>query len=157
MQSAKLARELPDAILCVDHHYSFCVVLQFEDLYHILSWPQLSYVARDHKGRIVGYILAKMSVALIYVYVIKVNAEAIDRLQGRGRGSASTWPCNLHLCATRIPTLGHCKASNGSRSYVAQALPVDRDTNALLQSKPCQKSTRLNMSHSMFVSRTVPL
>ncbi|PVF99990.1 putative N-terminal acetyltransferase complex subunit ARD1 [Serendipita vermifera] len=29
-------------------------------LYHILSWPQLSYVARDHKGRIVGYILAKM-------------------------------------------------------------------------------------------------
>jgi len=29
-------------------------------LYHILSWPQLSYVAEDHKGRIVGYILAKM-------------------------------------------------------------------------------------------------
>lgn len=30
------------------------------DLYHALSWPQLSYVAEDHKGRIVGYILAKM-------------------------------------------------------------------------------------------------
>ncbi|KAG8780517.1 N-terminal acetyltransferase A complex catalytic subunit ard1 [Serendipita sp. 407] len=29
-------------------------------LYHILSWPQLSYVALDPKGRIVGYILAKM-------------------------------------------------------------------------------------------------
>eukprot|EP01103_Thecamoeba_quadrilineata_P004612 TRINITY_DN1434_c0_g1_i1.p1 TRINITY_DN1434_c0_g1~~TRINITY_DN1434_c0_g1_i1.p1 ORF type:complete len:206 (-),score=48.38 TRINITY_DN1434_c0_g1_i1:47-574(-) len=28
--------------------------------YHILSWPQLSYVAEDHKGRIVGYVLAKM-------------------------------------------------------------------------------------------------
>lgn len=29
-------------------------------LYHALSWPQLSYVAEDHQGRIVGYILAKM-------------------------------------------------------------------------------------------------
>ncbi|ORX81342.1 acyl-CoA N-acyltransferase [Basidiobolus meristosporus CBS 931.73] len=28
--------------------------------YHALSWPQLSYVAEDHKGRIVGYVLAKM-------------------------------------------------------------------------------------------------
>ncbi|TPX39613.1 hypothetical protein SeMB42_g06305 [Synchytrium endobioticum] len=29
-------------------------------IYHALSWPQLSYVAEDHKGRIVGYVLAKM-------------------------------------------------------------------------------------------------
>ncbi|KAI9293217.1 acyl-CoA N-acyltransferase [Neoconidiobolus thromboides FSU 785] len=29
-------------------------------LYHALSWPQLSYVAEDPKGRIVGYVLAKM-------------------------------------------------------------------------------------------------
>ncbi|KAH7887602.1 acyl-CoA N-acyltransferase [Phlebopus sp. FC_14] len=29
-------------------------------LYHALTWPSLSYVAEDHKGRIVGYILAKM-------------------------------------------------------------------------------------------------
>jgi ribosomal protein S18 acetylase RimI-like enzyme len=28
--------------------------------YHALSWPQLSFVAEDHKGRIVGYVLAKM-------------------------------------------------------------------------------------------------
>lgn len=28
--------------------------------YHNLSWPQLSYVAVDHKGKIVGYVLAKM-------------------------------------------------------------------------------------------------
>lgn len=30
------------------------------DLYHALTWPGLSYVAEDAKGRIVGYILAKM-------------------------------------------------------------------------------------------------
>mmetsp|Transcript_33641 Transcript_33641/g.43358 ORF Transcript_33641/g.43358 Transcript_33641/m.43358 type:complete len:205 (+) Transcript_33641:25-639(+) len=28
--------------------------------YHILSWPQLLHVAEDHKGKIVGYVLAKM-------------------------------------------------------------------------------------------------
>merc|ERR1719374_532629 len=28
--------------------------------YHGLSWPQLSYVAEDEKGKIVGYVLAKM-------------------------------------------------------------------------------------------------
>ncbi|KAF8351575.1 acyl-CoA N-acyltransferase [Amanita rubescens] len=29
-------------------------------LYHAMTWPSLSYVAEDHNGRIVGYILAKM-------------------------------------------------------------------------------------------------
>jgi len=29
-------------------------------MYHSVTWPQLSYVAEDHKGRIVGYIMAKM-------------------------------------------------------------------------------------------------
>ncbi|KAM0949303.1 putative transferase transcription regulator GNAT family [Dioscorea sansibarensis] len=29
-------------------------------LYHILSWPQLLYVAEDYDGHIVGYVLAKM-------------------------------------------------------------------------------------------------
>lgn len=37
---------------------------RIQDLYHALSWPQLSYVAEDSKGRIVGYILAKMYVLL---------------------------------------------------------------------------------------------
>ena len=32
----------------------------FPDLYHAMTWPSISYVAEDCKGRIVGYILAKM-------------------------------------------------------------------------------------------------
>lgn len=28
--------------------------------YHLLSWPQLLWVAEDFDGRIVGYVLAKM-------------------------------------------------------------------------------------------------
>ena len=30
-----------------------------KDMYHSLTWPQLSYVAED-EGKVVGYILAKM-------------------------------------------------------------------------------------------------
>lgn len=29
-------------------------------MYHALSWPQLLHVAENHKGQIVGYVLAKM-------------------------------------------------------------------------------------------------
>lgn len=29
-------------------------------MYHILAWPQLLHVAENHKGQIVGYVLAKM-------------------------------------------------------------------------------------------------
>lgn len=29
-------------------------------MYHYLTWPQLLHVAEDHKGHIVGYVLAKM-------------------------------------------------------------------------------------------------
>lgn len=29
-------------------------------MYHVLSWPQLLQVAENHKGQIVGYVLAKM-------------------------------------------------------------------------------------------------
>ncbi|KAH0584728.1 hypothetical protein H2248_008001 [Termitomyces sp. 'cryptogamus'] len=29
-------------------------------IYHAMTWPQISYVAEDHKGRIVGYVLAKI-------------------------------------------------------------------------------------------------
>ena len=28
--------------------------------YHLLSWPQLLWVAEDFDGKIVGYVLAKM-------------------------------------------------------------------------------------------------
>lgn len=41
--------------------YCMCILLT-PDFYHALTWPQLSYVAEDEKGKIVGYILGKMYV-----------------------------------------------------------------------------------------------
>lgn len=50
------------------------------DLYHALTWPQLSFVAEDHKGRIVGYILAKM-----YVPFPAQNGSTGSENRGRER------------------------------------------------------------------------
>ena len=44
-------------------------------LYHILSWPQLSYVAIDHKNRIVGYVLAKMFPTLFDFFSIQISSN----------------------------------------------------------------------------------
>lgn len=42
-------------LLCLPENYQMKYYF-----YHGLSWPQLSYVAEDEKGKIVGYVLAKM-------------------------------------------------------------------------------------------------
>ena len=40
-------------------------MVALSDLYHAMTWPSLSYVAEDSKGRVVGYVLAKMCVARV--------------------------------------------------------------------------------------------
>uniref|UniRef100_A0A7S0WQB8 N-acetyltransferase domain-containing protein n=1 Tax=Chlamydomonas leiostraca TaxID=1034604 RepID=A0A7S0WQB8_9CHLO len=42
-------------LLCLPENYQMKYYM-----YHILSWPQLLYVAEDYDGSIVGYVLAKM-------------------------------------------------------------------------------------------------
>ena len=42
-------------LLCLPENYQMKYYF-----YHGLSWPQLSYVGEDEKGKIVGYVLAKM-------------------------------------------------------------------------------------------------
>ncbi|XP_062522234.1 N-alpha-acetyltransferase daf-31-like [Corticium candelabrum] len=42
-------------LLCLPENYQMKYYL-----YHGLSWPQLSYVAEDECGKVVGYVLAKM-------------------------------------------------------------------------------------------------
>ncbi|KAH9622002.1 hypothetical protein KSS87_020060 [Heliosperma pusillum] len=42
-------------LLCLPENYQMKYYL-----YHVLSWPQLLYVAEDYNGKIVGYVLAKM-------------------------------------------------------------------------------------------------
>ncbi len=53
----------PEDLMNMQHCNLLCLPENYQMkyyFYHGLSWPQLSYVAEDDKGRIVGYVLAKM-------------------------------------------------------------------------------------------------
>ncbi|KAH7636202.1 GNAT family N-acetyltransferase vnc [Dermatophagoides farinae] len=53
----------PDDLMNMQHCNLLCLPENYQMkyyFYHGLSWPQLSYVAEDDQGRIVGYVLAKM-------------------------------------------------------------------------------------------------
>ncbi|KAI3381146.1 hypothetical protein SNEBB_009523 [Seison nebaliae] len=43
-------------LICLPENYQYKYYL-----FHFLTWPQLSYVAEDYDGNIVGYVLAKMA------------------------------------------------------------------------------------------------
>merc|ERR550519_51300 len=68
-------------LLCLPENYQMMYYM-----YHGLSWPQLSYVAEDDKGKIVGYVLAKMEEVL----------KKFEKIRMRGRrrkegGAATRW------------------------------------------------------------------
>nr|CAG4642806.1 EOG090X0DSH [Evadne anonyx] len=53
----------PEDLMNMQHCNLLCLPENYQMkyyFYHGLSWPQLSYVAEDEKGNIVGYVLAKM-------------------------------------------------------------------------------------------------
>jgi N-alpha-acetyltransferase 10/11 len=58
---------LTDAMHCADQRGQHCNLLCLPEnynmkyyYYHGLSWPQLSYVATNEAGIVVGYVLAKV-------------------------------------------------------------------------------------------------
>ncbi|XP_055967122.1 N-alpha-acetyltransferase 11 [Sorex fumeus] len=53
----------PDDLMNMQHCNLLCLPENYQMkyyFYHGLSWPQLSYIAEDEGGQIVGYVLAKM-------------------------------------------------------------------------------------------------
>ncbi|XP_053450798.1 N-alpha-acetyltransferase 11 [Nycticebus coucang] len=53
----------PDDLMNMQHCNLLCLPENYQMkyyFYHGLSWPQLSYIAEDEDGKIVGYVLAKM-------------------------------------------------------------------------------------------------
>jgi hypothetical protein len=44
-----------------------------------MTWPSLSYVAEDAKGRVVGYVLAKMCVLYILPSLAGFDDDALGR------------------------------------------------------------------------------
>ena len=62
LQPALPARKLPNEVgaPAFEKGQMLSCPLNRYYMYHGLSWPQLSYVAEDDKGKIVGYVLAKV-------------------------------------------------------------------------------------------------
>jgi len=61
MVSVRVAK--PEDLMNMQHCNLLCLPENYQMkyyFYHGLSWPQLSFVAEDSKGKIVGYVLAKM-------------------------------------------------------------------------------------------------
>ncbi|KAK2711313.1 N-alpha-acetyltransferase 10-like [Artemia franciscana] len=53
----------PEDLMNMQHCNLLCLPENYQMkyyFYHDLSWPQVSYVAEDERGHIVGYVLAKM-------------------------------------------------------------------------------------------------
>lgn len=84
-------------------------------LYHLLSWPQLIHVAENHKGQIVGYVLAKMeedsvvphghitSLAVLRTYRKCGLATALMRqAHARMQESFGAHYCSLHVRYTNL-------------------------------------------------------
>ena len=60
-------------------------------MYHAMTWPQISFVAEDHKGRIVGYVLAKMCVvSSMHLIEPSHNENAVKNLQKKTKRSMAT-------------------------------------------------------------------
>eukprot|EP00249_Psilotum_nudum_P012176 c23622_g1_i1 orf=166-885(+) len=57
-------------LMCLPENYQMKYYL-----YHFLSWPQLLYVAEDYNKKIVGYVLAKLEEADIFVQRKKKKME----------------------------------------------------------------------------------
>ncbi|GCB81376.1 hypothetical protein scyTo_0022993, partial [Scyliorhinus torazame] len=58
-----IVRFLPEDLMNMQHCNLLCLPENYQMkyyFYHGLSWPQLSYIAEDENGKIVGYVLAKM-------------------------------------------------------------------------------------------------
>ncbi|KAF3860406.1 hypothetical protein F7725_000661 [Dissostichus mawsoni] len=61
----------PEDLMNMQHCNLLCLPENYQMkyyFYHGLSWPQLSYIAEDENGKIVGYVLAKINRAALHLY-----------------------------------------------------------------------------------------
>ncbi|KAJ1423736.1 acyl-CoA N-acyltransferase [Ochromonadaceae sp. CCMP2298] len=107
-------------------------------MYHYLSWPQLIHVAENHKGQIVGYVLAKMeedakpphghitSLAVLRTHrKCGIATKLMKQAHARMQESFGSTYCSLHVRYTNMAafhlysqTLGY-KISEVEKGYYA--------------------------------------
>ena len=94
-------------LLCLPENYQLKYYM-----YHALSWPQLSYVAEDEDGKLVGYVLAKMEDQenpedQVIVQNVNIWYSEITVLD-------TSWSYHLTRGQKKSSSARNCKKSNGS-------------------------------------------
>ena len=127
-------------------------------LYHELSWPQLLHIAENHKGQIVGYVLAKMeedadpphghitSLAVLRTHrKMGIATKLMQQAHARMQESFGAIFCSLHVRYTNraafhlySQTLGY-KIDNVEEKYYADG----EDAYAMKCEFPKQPPTSL--------------
>ena len=136
-------------------------------MYHILAWPQLLHVAENHKGQIVGYVLAKMeddanpphghitSLAVLRTHrkcglATKLMQQAHARMQ---EAFGATY-CSLHVRYTNVAafhlysqTLGY-RIDEIEKGYYADgedaySMKMEFNRKGSVESKPCDDDRSL--------------
>lgn len=131
-------------------------------MYHAMTWPQISFVAEDHKGRIVGYVLAKMCVRRFPPSCLRLLIDLFDFLVYSEEDSEEK----------NEPIHGHVNSISVLRSYrrlglakklmlLSRASPLPVHVALLIfscwvQKKPCPRYTRPSSCPCMSASRTRP-
>ena len=77
------------------------LIIPLVGMYHAMTWPQISFVAEDHKGRIVGYVLAKMYVVCQYAhdlpsYFLKYPAMILQKKKRRQKHTDMSIPYQFY-------------------------------------------------------------
>ncbi|XP_025831976.1 N-alpha-acetyltransferase 11 [Agrilus planipennis] len=97
----------PDDLMNMQHCNLLCLPENYQMkyyFYHGLSWPQLSYVAEDEKGNIVGYVLAKMEEDNEDLKHGHITSLAVKRSYRR-LGILNILPLNLYKNALKFETV----------------------------------------------------
>ena len=81
-------------LLCLPENYQMKYYM-----YHGLSWPQLSFVAEDSKGEIVGYVL------------VKIKASGFKNFTNLSIKSYEIWMVQRYHIAHVIPSYFFMRAS----------------------------------------------
>ena len=125
--------------------------------YHILSWPQLLYVAEDGKKKIVGYVLAKMEEdsAEVHGHITSLAVLRSHRKMGlaaklmnAAQVSATASIAAAAALATATLTATRAATSLTAATLAASAFPTNPnpDPNPNLRRRPWRSASRRSTS-----------
>lgn len=116
MQLAQPPWELPHEILWVSFISveNAIPIPRYAGAYSFITWPEVSYLAEDSSGRVVGYVLSSMWVKVAHM-CLRLIQEFLQRARWRIPLVAS-WSCQLSI---RTPNVSQARSSEAINAAFA--------------------------------------